>query len=167
MISNLHSMERKRTAELSKMFCDNYGYHFGETIGLFCEECGASLLPTNLTETELLNQNNNELEIIEKYFNDRYDYNMINTILAMRYRINMSLRTLKRQLLVYGLKKNQNVSNEALKEIMRHEVQRSSSRLDYRGMWNLPCVSYEIKTPRNVVMRMLKELDLVATEERR
>ena len=167
MISNLHSVERKRTAELSKMFCDNYGYHFGETIGLFCEECGASLLPTNLTETELLNQNNNELEIIEKYFNDRYDYNMINTILAMRYRINMSLRTLKRQLQVYGLKKNQNVSNEALKEIMRHEVQRSSSRLDYRGMWNLPCVSYEIKTPRNVVMRMLKELDLVATEERR
>ena len=59
---------------------------------------------------------------------------MINTILAMRYRINMSLRTFKRQLQVYGLKKNQNVSNEALKEIMRHEVQRSSSRLDYRGM---------------------------------
>ena len=50
---------------------------------------------------------------------------------------------------------------------MRHEVQRSSSRLGYRGMWNLLCVSYGIRTPRNVVMRMLKELDLVATEERR
>ena len=104
MISNLHSTETKRTAKLSKMFCDNYGYHLGETIGLFCEECGASLLPRNLTETELLSQKNNEQEIIKKYFNDGYDYNMINTILAKRYRINMSLRTLKRQLQVYGLK---------------------------------------------------------------
>ena len=149
------------------MFCDNCGYHLGEIIGLFCEECGTSLFPRNLTETELLSQNNNEQEIIEKYFNDGYDYNMINTILAKRHRINMSLRTLKRRLQVYGLKRNQNVSNEALKEIMRREVQGSSSRLGYRGMWNLLRVSYGIRTPRNVVMRMLKELDPVATEERR
>ena len=149
------------------MFCDNCGYHLGEIIGLFCEECGTSLFPRNFTETELLSQNNNELEIIEKYFNDGYDYNMINTILAKRHRINMSLRTLKRRLQVYGLKRNQNVSNEALKEIMRREVQGYSSRLGYRGMWNLLRVSYGIRTPRNVVMRMLKELDPVATEERR
>ena len=149
------------------MFCNNCGYHLGEIIGLFCEECCTSLFPRNLTETELLSQNNNEQEIIEKYFNDGYDYNMINTILAKRHRINMSLRTLKRRLQVYGLKRNQNVSNEALKEIMRREVQGSSSRLGYRVTWNLLRVSYGIRTPRNVVVRMLKELDPVATEERR
>ena len=149
------------------MFCGNCGCHLGEVIGLFCEDCGASLFPRNLTETELLNQNNNEQEIIEKYFNDVYDCNMINTILEKRHRINMSLRSLKRRLQVYGLKKNQNVSNEALKEIMRSEVQGSSSRLGYRGMWNLLRVSYGIRTPRNVVMKMLKELDLVTTKERR
>ena len=88
------------------MFCDNCGHHFGEIIELFSEECGASLFPKNLTETELLSQNNNEQKIIEKYFTDGYDYNMINTILAKRHRIKMSLRTLKRLLQVYGLKKN-------------------------------------------------------------
>ena len=104
------------------MFCDNCDHHFGEIIELFSEECGASLFPKNLTETELLSQNNNEQKIIEKYFTDGYDYNMINTILAKRHRIKMSLRTLKRLLQVYGLKKNQKVSNEALKEIKRREV---------------------------------------------
>ena len=101
------------------MFCDNCGCHLGEIIGLFCEECGASLFPRNLTETELLSQNNNEQEIIEKYFNDGYDYNIINTMVG------------------------------------------------YGGMWNLLRVSYGIRTSRNVVLRMLKELDPVATEERR
>ena len=140
------------------MFCDNCGSHLGEIIGLFCEEWGGRLLPRNLTETELLSQNNHEQEIIDKFFNDGYDYNMINTILAKRYRINMSLRNLKRRLQVYGLKKNQNVSNEALKEIMRRKVLGSSSKLGYRGMWNLLRVSYGIRTPRNVIMRMFKEL---------
>ena len=42
------------------MFCDNCGCHLGEIIGLFCEECGASMFPRNLTETELFSQNNNE-----------------------------------------------------------------------------------------------------------
>ena len=92
---------------------------------------------------------------------------MIYTVLAKRHRINMTLKTLKRRLQEYGLKKNRNVSNEALKEIMRREVQGSSSRLGYRGMWNLLRVFYGIRTPRNVVMRMLKELDPFATEERR
>ena len=125
------------------MFCDNCGSHLDEIVGLFCEECGFSLFPR--TETELLSQNNDEQEIIEKYFNDGYECNMINTILAKRHRSNM--RTLIRRLQVYGLKKIKNVSNEALKEIMRREVQRSSSRLGYRGMWNLLRVSYGIRTP--------------------
>ena len=50
---------------------------------------------------------------------------------------------------------------------MRREVQGSSSRLGYRGMWYLLLVSYGITTPRNVVMRMLRELDPAATEARR
>ena len=84
------------------MFCDNCGSYLGEIIGLL----GASLFPRNLTETELLNQNNNEWEIIEKYFNDAYDYNMINAILAKHHKINMSLRTLKRRLEAYDLQRN-------------------------------------------------------------
>ena len=80
------------------MLCNNCGSHLGEIIGLFCEECGASLFPINLTETELLSQNNNEQEITEKYFNNGYDCNMTDTILAKWQRINMSLRTLKRRL---------------------------------------------------------------------
>ena len=91
---------------------------------------------------------------------------MINTILAKRHKINMVLRILKQRLQVYRLK-SQNVPNKALKEIMRREVQGSSSRLGYWGMWNPLCVLYQIRTPRNVVMRLLKELDPVATEQRR
>ena len=150
---------------MSNITCDNCGSHFGEVIGSFREECGVSLFPR--TETELPSQHNNEHEIIEKYFIDGYDYNMINTTLANRHRINTSLRTLKRRLQVYELKKNKNVSNEALKEIMRSEVQRSSSKLGYRGMWNILRFPYGIRTPRNVVMRMLKELDQITTEDRR
>ena len=39
----------------------------------------------------------------------------------------MSLGTLKRRLQVYGLKKIKNVSNKALKEMPRREVQESGS----------------------------------------
>ena len=60
------------------MFCDNCACHLGEIIELFREECDAGLFPRNLSETELLSQNNNEQEIVEKYLNDGYDYNMIN-----------------------------------------------------------------------------------------
>ena len=50
---------------------------------------------------------------------------------------------------------------------MRCEVQGSSSRLGYLGIWNLLCVSDRTRIPQNFVMRMLKELDPVPTEERR
>ena len=77
----------------------------------------------------------------------------------------MSLGTLKRRLQVYGLKKIKNVSNKALKEMPRREVQGSGSWLGHHGIWNLLCFSYGIRTPRNVVIRILKELDPVGTEE--
>ena len=44
------------------MFCDNCACHLGEIIELFREECDAGLFPRNLSETELLSQNNNEQE---------------------------------------------------------------------------------------------------------
>ena len=75
------------------MFCNNCGSHFGEIIGLFCEDHSASLFPRNLTKTELLSQNNNEQETIEKYFKDGYDCNVINTILVKQHKISISLRT--------------------------------------------------------------------------
>ena len=149
------------------MFCENCGFQLTERNEIFCFECGANLVPQNLTEKELENCNGNQRVIIEKYFRDGFEYYAIVELLHRRHGINISLRTLKRRLQQYGLNKGQNVNDEALREVISREIQGIPSRLGYRGMCDYLRCTYGIRAPRHTVMRILKELDPDATERRK
>ena len=79
----------------------------------------------------------------------------------------ISLRTLKRRLLHLGLNIKRNTSTSVTQAIIERELAGPRSQLGYRGMWSFLSSSYNIKVPRDEVMRLLKELDPVGTEERR
>ena len=80
----------------------------------------------------------------------------------------ISLRTLKRRLLHFGLRRKINTSTSVTQAIIECELAGPPrSQLDYRGMWSFLGGSYNIKLTRDEVMRLLKELDTIGTEERR
>ena len=53
------------------------------------------------------------------------------------------------------------------KEIIKREFERSSSLLEYRGMWNKLGTSCNVAVPRDMVMRILRELDAFALPKAR
>ena len=73
--------------------------------------------------------------------------------------ISMNVRTLKRRLSQYGLRRrNRQVHSEhSVREIIKREIEGPSSLLGYRGMWNKLRTSYNISVPRDMVMRILRE----------
>lgn len=77
--------------------------------------------------------------------------------------ISMNVRTLKRRLSrrQYGLpRRNRQVYSEySVREIIKREIEGPLSLLGYRGMWNKLRTSYNISVPRDMVMRILRELD--------
>lgn len=87
--------------------------------------------------------------------------------LNKKHGVNYSMRTLKRRLKIYGLKKTQNVNNAELTGITQREIEGPSSRLGYRGMQGLLKSKYAIRCPRDTIMKKLKELDPEATEQRK
>ena len=146
------------------MFCEDCGYNLDDN-DIFCGQCGVNLNPQNLTEEEVINHC--EEELIKKYFRDGYPYNTIIAFLEERHGIDISLRTLKRRLSKFNLKKNQNINNSALKVIIAREIEGSASNVGYRGMQGILRSTYGIMAPRNTVMNTLKELNPTATCERR
>ena len=72
----------------------------------------------------------------------------------------MNVRTLKRKLHHYGLRRrNQGHSEHTVREIIKREIECPSSLLGYRGMWNKLRTSNNVTVPRDMVMRILRELD--------
>ena len=71
----------------------------------------------------------------------------------------MNFRTLKRRLSEYRLQTRKQVHSEhAVWEIIKHEIEGPSSLLGYRGMWNKLRTTYNLTVPRDMVMRILREL---------
>lgn len=46
-----------------------------------------------------------------------------------------------------------------MREIIKREIEGSSSLLGYRGMWSKLRTTYNVTVPRDMVMRILRELD--------
>ena len=67
----------------------------------------------------------------------------------MFHGIEISLRTLKRSLAQYVLKKaSTDIADEAFCSIIEQEVKGPSSLKGYRNIWNKLCVTYAIMVPR-------------------
>ena len=143
------------------MFCERCGHRHGND-GNFCENCGSKR-----EERIPIDENKTEESIIKRYFRDGYSYKTILLFLKEHHSINFSLRTLKRRLRYYGMNKRQNTSITVLKAIMKREIEGPSSRLGYRSMLYLLRSNYGIRAPRNVIMKVLQEMDPLATEFRK
>ena len=75
---------------------------------------------------------------------------------------------MKRQLQSFGLQRTAyNITEESLRQIISREIEGSASTKGYRALWSSLKVSYGINIQRDVVMKMLRELDPDGTETRR
>ena len=130
---------------------------------IFCGSCGSKKRCENT-----LSANASEKEIIEYYHAKGYEYQAIVLFLDKYHGISLSLRTLKRRLREYGLRKKQlNVDHEQLHEIIRREIQGPGSLLGYRGMQNKLRTTYKLQISRDIVMATLKEIDPEGTAARK
>ena len=102
---------------------------------------------------------------IEHYFKRGFRYETIVHFLAEYHGISMNVRTLKKRLRQYGLRRRNHVHSEhTVREIIRREIEGPSSLLGYRGMWNKLRTTYDVTVARDMVMQILRELDPDASE---
>ena len=144
------------------MFCHICGSHFGVSSS-FCRKCGIKKrqlfsLPKEATEKES----------ICHYFQRNFSYQSIVSILKKYHGICISVRTVKRRLHDYGLKRRKCENREnVVRSIIDQEITGPSSLIGYRSMWNRLRISYGINVPRNRVMKLLKEIDPQGTQFRK
>ena len=104
-----------------------------------------------------------EREIITHYFHLGYPNEIIREFLSNYHDITMSLRTLKRRLRDFGLRRNGNMNEdvqERIREVIENEISNGSgASLGYRSMWHLLRLQYHVHVPRRVVAQILHEVD--------
>ena len=80
----------------------------------------------------------------------------------------MSIRTLKRRLSEYGLKKkDRTISNDVISQVIQREIQGPHVTRGYQGIWHLLKISYNISVTKDSVMKLLKEINPEESEMRR
>ena len=100
-----------------------------------------------------------ERELID-YFNCGYSYAVILEFLGKYHGISISLRTLKRRLNTYGLKKKEHVVDVArVRDLVKVEMAHAGAKSGYRPIWHALRHVHNIHPPRQMVADMLRELD--------
>jgi len=87
-------------------------------------------------------------------------------MLSHNFGIEMSVSTLKRRLQDYDLGRKENVSEDVLRNVIADNINGPGSLRGYRGIWTMLRTTYNITARRDTVIRLLKEIDPVASEER-
>ena len=112
-----------------------------------------------------------EREIITQYFHLGYSNSIIKDFLSNYHGIEMSLRTLKRRLQDFGLRRNSNVNENdelRIREVIENEISNGSgASLGYRSIWHVLRLQYHIHVPRQVVAQVLQEIDPEGVQKRR
>jgi hypothetical protein len=112
-----------------------------------------------------------EREIITHYFHLGYPNEVIREFLSNYHGITMSLRTLKRRLRDFNLRRNGNMNEdvqERIREVIESEISSGSgASLGYRSMWHLLRLQYHVHVPRRVVAEILNEVDPEGVQQRR
>ena len=144
------------------MFCYRCGNQLQQD-NLYCSQCGT--LKIHVVNTDDLCT---EKEIIDYYFTKGLRYVSILLFIKLYHNIDISLRTLKRRLSDYGLRKrNEETSGDQVKQIITNEVQGPSSLRGYRSMWNKLRTTYRITVPRETVMKILRDIDPEKSAQRK
>ena len=126
------------------------------------ETCGGCQLITNENlcsgcvcrqrNYDLLESSENEEHLIRKYFKYRYNYQTIWLFLKMFHLIQISLRTLKRRLAQYVLKKaSTEILDETVCSITEDEVPEPLPLKGHRNIWKKLRVAYSIPVSKDRV----------------
>ena len=108
----------------------------------------------------MLSSSGDERLAIEHFFKRGFRYEKIVHFLAQYHGIPMNVRTLKRTLRQYGLRRRNHVHSEhTILEIIKREIEGPSSLLRYPGMWNKLRTTYSVTVPRDMVVQILRESD--------
>ena len=85
--------------------------------------------------------------------------------LRLYHNINISKRTLERRLNYYGFRRKgfSNFTVNELEIVRESEIQGPASMRGYRGLWHSLKTNYGIMVQRDIVMNILKEIDLEGT----
>lgn len=109
-----------------------------------------------------------EREAIEYYFHFGYNYDVIRDLLELHHGITMSVRTLKRRLQGYNLaRKDREIDEDVLMNIIRDEMQGPGQLVGYRRMWHILKMKYHLHMPRSLVAKIIQQLDPDASKARK
>ena len=101
------------------------------------------------------------------YFHHGYPYDAIVGLLR-RDGFAISVRTLKRKLVELGLSRKRNIiDEEAITQLIRQEIQGAGTLAGYRTIWQALRLKYGVHVPRNLVARIVREIDPEGVELRK
>lgn len=106
-------------------------------------------------------------ELIQKYFTEGHNYEVIIDFLATNYNISLSLSTLKRRLHMLGLTRRHNYTPFATVETaISEELKGTGQLLGYRAMWQTLTQKYSLVVRRDHVMHLMRELNASGVQSR-
>lgn len=108
-----------------------------------------------------------ERQIIEHYFHLGYSNAVITQYLERFHDIDISIRTLKRRLNGYNLRRQENgLADSDIRDIIKQEIEGPGGLKGYRSIWHSLRLKYHVHVPRNKVASILHEIDPAASIQR-
>ncbi len=142
------------------MFCSACGVACARNAN-YCHLCGTSTNTLSCVGCGLQTGTNtcDRCKKIQEYFHLGYPYLAIVDLLK-KDGMSISLRTLKRKLSKLGLsRRGQNIDEDAITTLIRQEIQGAGRLAGYRSIWHALRLRHGVHVPRNLVARILKEID--------
>ena len=105
-----------------------------------------------------------EREIITRYFHLGYENQVILEFLRTYHRIGYGLSTLKRRLRQYGLRRRAgdngtlSADQTMLREMIREQMRAPGELCGYRSVWHSLRIEHQIHVPRRVVADIMRTL---------
>ena len=125
-------------------------------------------LKQTCTEMLDINDDDEERNYIEYYFHLGYKYEDIVKLLGIYHGVSMTVRTLRRKLQKYNLKKkNVNTDEQELRTIIQQEIEGAGRLAGYRKIWHVLRIKHHIHAPRKVVADIVHDLDPEASRARK
>ena len=135
---------------------------------MFCSFCGIGEAQESICDKCVAENDVNE--VIKHYFHRGYPYDAIVGLLKKREGLQMCVRTLKRRLRCLGLKRKGNakiMDDSEIRNAIHEEMRGPGSLSGYRSIWHALRLRHHIHVPRNLVSKIMKEIDPDGVEERR
>ena len=135
---------------------------------MFCSHCGIGDAQESICDNCVAEKDVNE--VIKRYFHRGYPYDAIVGLLKKREGLQMCVRTLKRRLRCLGLKRKGNakiMDDSEIRNVIREEMEGPGSLSGYRSIWHALGLRHHVHVPRNLVAKIMKEIDPDGVEERR